>query len=208
MEAVRAPLPELDFVRDDPESAPVGRQWNLAGRVTFGQFGDLPFQPGPVGDHAALDRDPRPQPRPRRAGPEVRLGLFPRHPDDMADHPHLPLQEAPEEDQRRARIGGEVPPLVRPVVGVENKPLGRDPLEQDDPRARLAIGVGTSALSVYVYETFIFLMGAALGFAGSTTSTCCFRNVDLSTSFSSRVFTPTVAVRSAPNADCVCCLIA
>ena len=60
----------------------------------------------------------------------------------------LALERVPGEQQRAPWVGGEVRALARPGVGVEDEPVGRDALEQHQPRGRARSPAPTVATTI------------------------------------------------------------
>ena len=65
---------------------------------------------------------------------EVIVGVLGREPLHLPPDPDLPVELAPVDHQRGARVGGELPALSALVVGEEAKTVGTEALEQDHPR--------------------------------------------------------------------------
>ena len=137
MQAERPVLPELDPLRDHPKARPEIRPLDLAEAELGGELGDALLQLEARGERPRLARRPGADPAAARPALEigVRLGAV-----DRLDRPldaHLALERLPVEQQRRARIGGEVGALAAFQVGVEDEAAGIDALEQHHPHRRL-----------------------------------------------------------------------
>src|SRR5687768_7491566 len=120
VQAVGAPLPELDRVRHHAIAAPVRRARRvIAMAILFLQR--FAFQLLPRGNPFALRGGPGGDARPERPRGEIRVG-FRRA--DLLHRPldaHLPLQLGPLEHEAGGGARGELPRLAALVVGVEGE---------------------------------------------------------------------------------------
>src|SRR5438132_13139949 len=133
VEPVLAPHPELDRVRHDAVAAPERWQRDLAAGVLALQAPVLRFQYRTIRDDAALSRGPRREATSVWAGPEVLLGLAGGDSLHPAVRPNLPAKRVPIEDQRGARVLGQLTRLAALVVGVEDEPAVVHALQQHHP---------------------------------------------------------------------------
>src|SRR6185369_6235264 len=131
VQAVVAVLPELDRVRLEHVAAP-----------SFGPGDLVPGQePLELGlelvaacDRLALPRGGGRCPRARGASRPVRVRLLLRKPSHRSLDPYLPTELPPVEDERRARVLGQLAALAALVAGEEGEAALVGALQQQHPR--------------------------------------------------------------------------
>lgn len=139
VEAVRASLPELDFVMHDANTAPIRRQRRFRaeifprhGRHTllerFTSRKNLGLVRGP-GAHATQDR----------TSGEVRSRFLAGQPTNCAGDANLSLDLRPVKDQCRARVRGKLRALAAPIIRVKNEAVRINAFEQYDSCGRRAV---------------------------------------------------------------------
>src|SRR5947208_12491832 len=119
MEPVRAVLPELVRLGDEAKAAPARRPRKLA--ATGLELGGGRFEGSATLDNAALRRHARADLRAARARGEVGVGLGLRDALDRPFDPHLPPERVPVEEERRARVRGQLGALAALVAGEEDE---------------------------------------------------------------------------------------
>src|SRR6476659_264292 len=121
VEPERATLPELDGVRGQPVSAPVGwpgdRSVRESGRDLLHPLVELVA----ISQDRALGRCPGSDLRLTRPGREVGVGLGVIHLPNVAGHGDLPVERLPQEHHGRPRVLAELSTLAAAVVRVEDE---------------------------------------------------------------------------------------
>src|SRR5690606_17631055 len=107
-----------DVMRYDAVAAPMGWATGIFSECV-GEF-RIALLKGLAGDGSALRRDPCANARAQRAAVEILVRLLGRCLFDAAFDSHLPFKRLPEEQQARARMGGELLCLARLIIGVEH----------------------------------------------------------------------------------------
>src|SRR4029453_5616673 len=124
-------LPELDRVGDEAVAAPVRRARHLRATEPFLLRGDPALELVAIVDHSALGRRPRADLGPPRPRGEVGVGLAVGPPFAVAGHRHLAIELAPQDDECRVRVLGELPALPALNIGVEDEPALVGRAQQD-----------------------------------------------------------------------------
>src|SRR5689334_8342344 len=137
----RTPLPELDTLGRDADTAPVRWTWNALRREARLGFREARLERSAVGDRCALRRRPGSELRRPRTLAEVVVGLLRADALGAPFDANLPLELRPEEDQRDARVRADVATLAAVVVRMEDEAPRVDGLQQHDPRSGLPVGI-------------------------------------------------------------------
>src|SRR5688572_20440422 len=125
-----APLPELDFIRDDAVAAPPARaRHGLA--VLLTRDVEAGFQRLPVYDRFALTRGIDAPPAFHRATREIFVGFRLADPLDASLHAHLAIHRPPEKQQAGAAGLFNLTGFAAVVVRVEDEAAGIDAFQQD-----------------------------------------------------------------------------
>ena len=142
VQPVVAVLPELERLGREAEAAPgVGERHVTAG-VVLGQLGHPPLENSRRSTTATLRRGERAQLASAGAAVRVGLGLLARRALHRALDPHLTPEQLPVEQQRRARVGGELAALAALVVREEHEPVVAGLLDQHHSHRRGSVGRG------------------------------------------------------------------
>src|SRR5258706_14489123 len=136
---VRAALPELDRLRDEPVAAPVRRARRMVAELAL-LFREQFLQNRAIGHPFALRRGPGREARAQRTGREVGVRFLGADFLDHALDPHLALQIRPEEHRAGGGAGLELASFAAEVVGIEDETAALDALEQDHARRGRAVG--------------------------------------------------------------------
>src|SRR5262249_13740812 len=121
VQAARASLPELVFVREHAKASPPRRPGNGAAAVRLLHPLELALERLAALDRPAWFRGIHAVAALERTRGEVAIGFVGADALDAARHAHLPLERAPEEEQARPPCGLHLVRLPALVVGEEHE---------------------------------------------------------------------------------------
>ena len=139
MQAIRAPLPELDLARQDAIAAPVRRPRRRIA-VALARVFHRPLECSTVRNALALRRGPGGVASAERACDVIRVRVSSLDPRHRAVDAHLTLQVGPHEHQARRAARFELARLAALVIRIEDEAAALDAFQEHHPGAGCTIG--------------------------------------------------------------------
>src|SRR5271166_6642430 len=133
-------LPKLYALRHNPEARPISRTRYCTRFEAAGKLFDPALELGVAPERARLVRGPSAELAVAWAAGEIDIRLVVPDRFDRTLVANLPVQRFPQKTERGIGVGEQLGRLLALEIGVEGKPARIEPLQQQHPRRRPAIG--------------------------------------------------------------------